>query len=42
LLGHSALQRADFTALYLLHGALALLTGLLCLSVDTKPRVAQP
>ena len=42
LLGHSALQRADFDALYLLHGALALLTGLLCLPVDTKPRVAQP
>ena len=42
LLGHAALQRADFDALYLLHGALALLTGLLCLPVDTKPRVAQP
>ena len=42
LLGHAALQRADFNALYLLHGALALLTGLLCLPVDTKPRAAQP
>jgi EmrB/QacA subfamily drug resistance transporter len=42
LLGHAALQRADFDALYLLHGALALLTGLLCLPVDTKPRAAQP
>ena len=41
LLGHAALQRADFNALYLLHGALALLTGLLCLPVDTKPRAAQ-
>ena len=42
LLGHAALQRADFDALYLLHGALALLTGLLCLPVDTKPQAAQP
>ncbi|MEX8494384.1 MFS transporter [Sphaerotilus sp.] len=42
LLGHAALQRADFNALYLLHGALALLTGLLCLPVDTKPRTVQP
>ena len=38
LLGHATLQRADFNALYLLHGALALLTGLLCLPVDTKPQ----
>jgi EmrB/QacA subfamily drug resistance transporter len=42
LLGHAALQRVDFNALYLLHGALALLTGLLCLPVDTKPRAVQP
>jgi len=42
LLGHAALQRADFDALYLLHGALALLTGLLCLPVDTRPQAAQP
>jgi EmrB/QacA subfamily drug resistance transporter len=42
LLGHAALQRADFDALYLLHGALALLTGLLCLPVDTKPQAARP
>ncbi len=41
LLGHAALQRTDFNALYLLHGALALLTGLLCLPVDTKPQLAQ-
>ncbi len=41
LLGHSTLQRADFDALYLLHAALALVTGLLCLPVDTKPRAAQ-
>ena len=40
LLGHAALQRNDFDALYLLHGALALLTGLLCLPVDTRPRAA--
>ncbi|MFM2067196.1 MAG: hypothetical protein RLZZ584_2105 [Pseudomonadota bacterium] len=42
LLGHAALQRADFNALYLVHGGLALLTGLLCLPVDTRPRAAQP
>ena len=41
LLGHAALQRTDFNALNALHGALALLTGLLCLPVDTKPRAAQ-
>lgn len=40
LLGHATLQRIDFNPLYLLHGALALLTGLLCLPVDTKPKVA--
>lgn len=42
LLGHAALQANDFQPLYLLHGALALLTGLLCLPVDTRPRAAQP
>ncbi len=42
LLGHATLQRADFDALYLLHGALALLTGLLCLPVDTRPRTVPP
>ena len=41
ILGHATLQRADFNSLYLLHGGLALLTGLLCLPVDTKPRVTQ-
>lgn len=41
LLGHAALQRADFNALYLVHGALALLTALLCLPVDTRPPAAQ-
>ena len=40
LLGHASLQRADFNALYLLHAALALLTGLLCWPVDTKPQAA--
>ncbi|MEY3124944.1 MAG: hypothetical protein RLZZ573_1464 [Pseudomonadota bacterium] len=40
LLGHATLQRGDFNAVYLLHGALALLTGLLCWPVDTKPRAA--
>lgn len=37
MLGHATLQRTDFDALYGLHVALALLTGLLCLPVDTKP-----
>ncbi|PUE38073.1 DHA2 family efflux MFS transporter permease subunit [Limnohabitans sp. Hippo4] len=41
LLGHATLQRIDFNALYILHIALALLTGLLCWPVDTKPRAAQ-
>ena len=41
LVGHATLQHSDFNALYLLHGLLALLTGLLCWPVDTKPRVAQ-
>jgi hypothetical protein len=36
LLGHAALLRADFDVFYLLHGVLALLTGLLCLRIDTK------
>ena len=39
LLGHATLQRMDFNTLYLLHGMLALLTGLLCLPVDTRPQV---
>lgn len=41
LLGHAALQRADFDRLYGLHIALALLTALLCAPVDTRPRPAQ-
>jgi EmrB/QacA subfamily drug resistance transporter len=42
LIGNAALQRNDFDALYLLHGVLALLTGLLCLPVDTRPQPAPP
>ena len=41
LLGHEALQRVDFNTLYLLHATLALMTGLLCVPVDTKLRAAQ-
>ena len=37
LLGHAALQQADFTPLYLLHAGLGILTALLCLPVDTRP-----
>lgn len=37
LLGHAALVRADFNRLYGLHIGLALMTGLLCLRVDTRP-----
>lgn len=40
LLGQATVQLADFHALYLLHGALAFLTGLLCWPVNTKPPVA--
>ena len=38
LLGHTGLVRADFTTLYGLHVGLAVLTGLLCLPVSTRPR----
>ncbi len=37
LLGHAGLQRADFDRLYGIHIALALLTALLCLPVNTRP-----
>jgi EmrB/QacA subfamily drug resistance transporter len=37
LLGHAGLQRADFDRLYAIHLALALMTALLCLPVDTRP-----
>lgn len=40
LVGGADLRRSDFDALYALIVALALLTGLLCLPVDTKPRAA--
>lgn len=38
LLGGNTLQRADFRPFYAIHVGLALLTGLLCLRVDTRPR----
>jgi EmrB/QacA subfamily drug resistance transporter len=38
MLAQPTLQRADFTSMYRLHAGLALLTGLLCLPVDTKPQ----
>jgi EmrB/QacA subfamily drug resistance transporter len=41
MLGHAAVQRADFTPLYATHIGLAMLTALLCLSIDTKPRPSQ-
>ncbi len=41
LLGQATLQHADFHNLYLLHATLALLTGLLCLPVDTRPTAAR-
>lgn len=37
LLGQEELLRGDFTPLYLCHVGLALLTGALCLPVDTRP-----
>lgn len=40
LLGHAALSRADFDALYGVHIALSLITGILCLGVDTRPTSA--
>lgn len=40
LIGHTHLERADFTPLYALYVGLAVLTGLLCLAVNTRP--AQP
>lgn len=38
LLGHGVLTHASFVPLYAGHIGLALLTALLCLSVDTRPR----
>ncbi len=40
VLGHGALLRGDFTLLYALHVALALLTALLCIPVNTRPPLA--
>jgi hypothetical protein len=37
LVGHAHPQLADFQRLYAAHIALALLTALLCLRVDTRP-----
>jgi EmrB/QacA subfamily drug resistance transporter len=37
LLGHEGLKRGDFTTLYGLHVSLGVLTGLLCLPVNTRP-----
>lgn len=41
LVGQASLQRVDFNTLYLVHMTLALLTGLLCWPVDTKPLTTQ-
>lgn len=38
LVGHASPQIADFRMLYLTHMALALVTALLCLRIDTAPR----
>lgn len=38
LLGRSATSHADFSLLYMGHIGLALLTALLCLAVDTRPK----
>ncbi|MNV29254.1 Multidrug export protein EmrB [compost metagenome] len=40
LLGHGAVSHADFSPLYLGHVGLALLTAVLCLAVDTRPRTS--
>jgi EmrB/QacA subfamily drug resistance transporter len=39
LLGHGAVQRSDFDAVYALHIGLALLTAGLCVMVNTRPAV---
>jgi len=41
LLGHGVVVRSDFNAVYGLHVALALLTALLCVFVNTRP-VSRP
>ncbi|MNC83592.1 hypothetical protein D3C75_1376390 [compost metagenome] len=40
LLGHGVASHADFSPIYGAHVGLALLTALLCLPVDTRPRTA--
>ena len=40
LLGHGAASHGDFSPIYLAHVGLALLTALLCLPVDTRPKAA--
>ena len=40
LLGHGVASHADFSPIYTAHVGLALLTALLCLPVDTRPRSA--
>lgn len=40
LLGTAGVQHTDFVPLYAIHVALALLTGLLCIVVNTKPSAA--
>lgn len=38
LVGHAGVQRADFAPVYMVHVGLALLTALLCLPVNTRPK----
>jgi EmrB/QacA subfamily drug resistance transporter len=38
LIGHEGVARADFTTLYGLHATLALVTGVFCMAVNTRPR----
>ena len=40
LIGHAGLGHVDFAPLYMTHVALALLTALLCLPVNTRPHAA--
>lgn len=40
LLGHGKVQQSDFVAIYWTHICLALLTAVLCLFVNTRPRTA--
>jgi MFS family permease len=39
LIGQESVVRADFTTLYSLHAMLALVTGVFCLLVNTRPKV---